>query len=225
MRIVIGRHPEAVTFIREHLKPDKDYSSEEFAYMLKGMMENTPDDLFLPIVIDGESAVAFVAAVSPPDQAHTWILQAWTSEKLTDDRIKDTLFIEVIMWTLSQGRRKIRAEVGRDTADCLTRWGFEPFSQVLDYQVEEDFEERLLARTQRAGARRKEDDSNGSLRLHAQRTGDGDTPNADTGTTRSIGRRAPRNSTRVAKGSVPRASDGSDEPGDARPSKISGGAG
>jgi len=144
MKIITARSPEAIRYISPHIIPDGDYSKEDFEALLRNILVNNPDKIFLPLAFDGDNLVAFLVALAEESKGHVWILQAWTDPKLEDKRVKNTLFIKLILWTLAKGRRSIRGVTQRKTGPFLRAWKFKPFSSILEYSIEEDFEERLL---------------------------------------------------------------------------------
>lgn len=144
MKLFIGRNSQAISFIEPFLIADDDYEQGAYVELLKHMIIERPENIYLPIAVEGDKPVAFLIAIAPDDQKHVWIMQAWASKDLTKERMKDTLFLELIMWTLGLGRRSIRAETKRNTGPFLRRWGFSTFSEILDYGIKDDFEASLL---------------------------------------------------------------------------------
>ncbi len=154
MKVFTARDPQAISFIQKHLLGDSDVSKEEFSNLLKDMLTYHKDEIFIPIAVEARKkgdvfepeVVGFVIALASRSQSHVWIAQAWFDDELKDDKVKDLLFIKLVLWTLQQGRREIRGESRRETEQYLSRWGFEPFSETKNYMISENFEESLLER-------------------------------------------------------------------------------
>ena len=224
MRIFIGRQPQAITFIQDYLIPDEEYEKDTFVELLKSMIAERPDDMFVPIAIDGDKPVAFLIAMAPQEQRHVWIMQAWASPELTDQRMKDTMFLELVMWTLGSGRRSIRAETQRDTKPFLRRWGFKPFSEVLSYDIREDFEDQLLSQVRQNTKLNKElkpstkEDSKNESDI---KTGDEKHLDVDTRSKKSSRSNGGRDTTGSRSRSVPRRVDSPARSSDASPSGVS----
>ncbi len=154
MKVFIARDPQAVSFIQKNLLGDDDVPKEEFSNLLKDMLTYHKDEVFIPIVVEARKSgdifepevVGFLIALAPRGQAHIWIAQVWFDEALEDEKIKDLLFIKLILWSLQQGRREIRGETKRATGQWLSRWNFQAFSEIKNYKIDENFEEQLLER-------------------------------------------------------------------------------
>ena len=154
MKVFIARDPQAISFIQKNILGDDDVSKEEFSNLLKDMLTYHKEEIFIAIAVEARKqgdvfepeVVGFIIAVAPSSQSHVWIAQAWFDEKLKDEKVKDLLFIKLILWSLQQERRELRGETRRETEQYLSHWGFEPFSETKNYKIDENFEERILER-------------------------------------------------------------------------------
>lgn len=159
MKLVIGRNLEVLKYIEPFLLPDDDYDKGTFLEMIRRLLLESPEMIYIPVIFDGEDVKAFLVSIAPPDQGHVWIVQAWASPSLDDKRVKDQVFLKLIIWTLGLGRTSIRGETQRKTGAFLRSWGFEPLSQILSYEIDKDFEEKILLRTKQVEPSEKLDTS------------------------------------------------------------------
>lgn len=147
MKVFNARDPQAIGYIEKHLTPDGEYDLPSYVEMLKNVLTYSRDDVFLPILIDGDEVLGFIIALAAPNQQHVWIIQTYFSEKLTDNKRHDQLFIKLILWSLQKGRRSIRGETlhGSSSKEQFRSWDFKPYSKIMSYDIGDDFEERILA--------------------------------------------------------------------------------
>ena len=142
MKIIIAKSAEAINYIKPHLQDDPDYEPTDLVQMLKGSVGS--ENIFLALVIDGEELQAFLLAFAPPLQHHAFIYQAWAAPQFTEQHLKDSVFLRLLLWCGSKGITEGRAETTRSTKPFIRKWNFKNYSTIMTYTIPENFEEELL---------------------------------------------------------------------------------
>jgi hypothetical protein len=125
------------------LLPDDDFTEGALVEALKQMLVDTPDDVFIGQVWDGDELRAFVIAFAPPSMRHVFVHQAWADPTLEGSKTQDKLFLRLCLWAESIERRELRAETRRNPEAFLRRWNFVEYSKVLSFNLGEDLTDLL----------------------------------------------------------------------------------
>jgi len=127
MRMFRAKNPYAIDLMASHIDND-DYDPGAISEMLKSMLVQTPEQLFILQLFDGEELKGFLIATNPPLQGHVFVYQAWVDEHVGGTWSMD-MFARLKAWTELAGKSEIRLETKRD----VDAWfkGFRLHSYIL----------------------------------------------------------------------------------------------
>lgn len=148
----------SVDFLR-HLEPHLTFSDprlkKPFIEELAQRMIHQPDALMILVAIQNgqterEQAgrlVAFMIVHNPGvDFPYISVLQAW-SHPDNPASMSDPFIARMVLWALSLDKDYVRAETQRSTAAMYRRFGFEPHSQIVKFDlVSKGFHDLLTKR-------------------------------------------------------------------------------
>lgn len=143
MKIIRATTPYVVDLIKDKLLEDSDYPPDVFAEVLRQSIVDLPDTTYVLVAVEEDETVhGFLIANAAPEQKHVFVVQAWADP--TVPYVSDKMFLRLIMWAESLGRKEIRAETQRDPSAFLRRWNFKTISRIIGFTIPDNYEELLL---------------------------------------------------------------------------------
>lgn len=141
-----AKHGMHLREIEHLLLEDPDYSPEELFDSISTALETNYNNTYIAIVTEHtqDEPVMFLIAVHPPESRHVFIHQAWASAMLEDTTVQDRVFLALILWTKGFGVSEIRMETSRCPEAFARRWGFQPFSTVMHYSIDDNLLANLV---------------------------------------------------------------------------------
>ena len=138
MKIVRVQNPVGISMMKDKLLLD-EIPIDTLCDILKGVMESNPSALCILHAWDGEDLRAFIIATDVVAYPHVFICQAWKDINVPTS-IMRRMFLHLQLWADSIGKNKIRAETKRDEDSIIKSWGFHHFSNIIEFDIPEDFE-------------------------------------------------------------------------------------
>jgi hypothetical protein len=134
--------PTVLAELRPHIiAPDERSRVQMMEGTLK-LMSERPETIFIFTARDEEGMVtAFAIAQALPGIDHVWLDQCW-SHKDNPPTVSDTIFTRLILWAISMGKNRVRAETKRSITPLVRRWGFDEVSKIIEHKITEDPFER-----------------------------------------------------------------------------------
>lgn len=226
MKFIRGETDYAVDLIEPFLLSDNSglMDKSEYASALREMIRNERENTYVLIAFDDEtdevSVLGFLVAYAPPNKHHVFLSQAWCNPKGTEKQVTDLAFLRLINWAQNLGRARILMETTREGA-MQRKWGFQPVSTTMEFRLDSDFEQRLLAKLQgdtngqqwsennERSDRVSETDRQADLRVpeRTDRTGSDSLYGESTGATRSESSQGSSDDEGVQPSAVPEAAE------------------
>jgi hypothetical protein len=139
------------TKIVEHIEPHLSFSDPRlkapFLEELVQRMLNAPDSLLVLAAMEGETLKAFLIAQNAgPSVPYITVNQVWSDSDNSREWFEPFL-AKLILWTAANDKDYIRGETPRSTRALLRRFGFEPYTEVVKFDlVKTRFHELLVKR-------------------------------------------------------------------------------
>ena len=141
MRMLRCSQPEAtLELLYPYLLEDSDYTKEVLAQMLHRQLTEAPQETFVLVAIDENELLGFVIVIAEYGANHTFVLQAWASNKAPETMSKKILS-RVIMWSEDLGRTSIKIETKREDRGISRRFGFTKYSSMMELKIGLDADE------------------------------------------------------------------------------------
>ena len=148
MKTIRVQNPEGVDEMSAYLLPDNDMSPEDFVNELKQNLAANGSNVYLIQTWDKDKEdkdsdweiVAFMLAINYPNQKYVYIYQFWRDCERTSVALADSMVHRVVLWAENFGKKKLKMETLRDPEAFTRRWGFEPVSTVMEFNIPDDFE-------------------------------------------------------------------------------------
>lgn len=135
MQIFRCTEPEPTAqLLAPFLLEDTDYSKETTLGMLMHYLATMPSQIQVLVAIDENSVLGHTISFAEQGTNHTFLLQAWVSNKAPTGLSKK-LLSRVIAWTEDLGRTSIRMETKRSEGGFTRRFGFRPLSSIMELPV------------------------------------------------------------------------------------------
>jgi hypothetical protein len=147
IRVFRATNPLAVDYMMENLGTE-DLAAEDVGNALKNAMLQVPDHTFVLQAYEETTLKGFIVAYDQPGHPTVFLSKAWADLKL-DRNIVDRMFLQLLQWTEDRGKTHIRAETTRKAEAFYRRWGFEYFSTMIDFDLSNGFENKIIERMTR----------------------------------------------------------------------------
>ena len=134
MTLIKVKNPKAIDFMEGLLRKEEG-SDIDVGEVLKGVLINDPDSIFILQAWEGEDLQAFIVAFAPASVSYTYIQDIWVKEDV-DPSIVDRMFFKTIMWTEAVDRSFIRLEY-RSSIDqvLINKWRLSVDSMIYKFDV------------------------------------------------------------------------------------------
>jgi len=131
MRIVKANNQSALDFIKDKISSVDHIPAVEVEKILRAYFVNSPNNVFLMLVLDGNDVVSFIIALAPPKEQVVFLNQLYVAEGFEHAK---GLLIErkqlLLDWMDSIKRTEIRATTTQISEEDLRSLGFKEVSKV-----------------------------------------------------------------------------------------------
>lgn len=125
--------------VLKHIEPILVFQDQRlrlpFIEGIAQQLTNSPDSILLLVAMDGSDLRASLIAHNPgPSLPYIFVSQLWSHPDNPPDWYKP-FFARLILWTTANDKTYIRGETLRDTDAIYRRFGFEPFAQIVSFDL------------------------------------------------------------------------------------------
>lgn len=140
-------NPDDVAGLRPYFTLTDPELMDLLVVELTSALKTMPDSVLILLGLDSEEKIKVLLVAVNPGIAykHINVTQLWAHPK-TDSSWLKSFMPRIIMWAIALNKTYLRAETSRNTKAFYRRFGFEPLSTVVKYDLKKSGHFDLLTK-------------------------------------------------------------------------------
>jgi len=136
MRLIEIKNPQGIELLVEFIIGEPDYTREQIAFDTMRWLMESPDDTCVISLWDNENnLMGFGISFIPSGHKHLFISQAWMDPETAQTKWPELMLDHLKTFARLRGLDELRMETKRDARAFARKWGFEPFSTTMTFDL------------------------------------------------------------------------------------------